>query len=178
MSNPVIQLHQGSSGPTIEPSTPGYVLTVQSDGRSVAAAPGGTGVIDASEVVNDSSAPGMSVADALNILTTVPSFPPPHDNGNLTGAASVSVLSNLYQQFTLTGNVTLTVNDLISGRSQWGQFRAIQGAGGSHTLAIVGAKTPGSNGLTLSTAAGSRDLISWSWDGTELDVIVGGLAFG
>lgn len=136
------------------------------------------GPITSDDVVNVSEVPGVDVSAALDILQRVPAFPPPNDNGNLTGAAAISVASNLYQQITLTGNTTLTINDFVAGRSQWGQLRVIQGAGGSHTLTIVGAKTPGSAGITLSITAGARDLLSLSWDGTELDVAVGGLAFG
>lgn len=34
--NPSLKLRGGPSGPTFEPSTPGYVLTVQEDGVSIA----------------------------------------------------------------------------------------------------------------------------------------------
>lgn len=39
--NPTIKLRGGASGPTLAPSTPGYVLTVQADGESVKPEPGG-----------------------------------------------------------------------------------------------------------------------------------------
>lgn len=56
MSNPVILLRGAPSGPDLDPSTPGYVLTVQADGRSVRAEPagggGGTTVFLASAEIN------------------------------------------------------------------------------------------------------------------------------
>lgn len=197
MTNPSLVLRGGPSGPTFAPSTPGYVLTIDADGKSVVPMAGGGGGVssvfartgavvavagdyDASEVTNDSSVTGVSVKDALDhliALASVPKFSPPQDNGSVNGAFALDFSTNLYQQFTLTGNTTLTVVGLAAGASQWPQMRVIQGAGGPWTLTVPAAKTPGGAGLTLSTATGARDLVSGSWDGFELDLVVGGLGF-
>jgi hypothetical protein len=165
-------------GPSGSPALHGNVLTVSADGLSVFFAPGGSGTVDASEVVNDSAAPGPSVADALDQITTAPSFPPESDAGNVTGATNISVGISLARKFTLTGNATVTVINLVVGRAQWFQFTVVQGAGGSKTLAIAGAKTPGGAGLPLSTVAGSVDLVSGYWDGiATIRANVGGLGY-
>lgn len=196
MSNPALVLRGGPSGPTFEPSTPGFVLTVQADGKSVAPEAAGAsgltsfagrttpaavptaGDYDASEVTNDSAAPGASVGTALSLMASVPSFVPEDSDGNKTGAASLSLASHLARRITLTGNCTLTLTGLEAVRAQWVQIKVIQGGAGSFTLAIVGAKTPGGTGLTLSTAVGAVDIISVYWDGVAtLYAQVVGLAF-
>ena len=89
MSNPGIVLRGGASGPTFIGSTPGYVLTVDTDGKTIKPAPApGAGSVssvfgrpgpaivaqpgdyEASEVTNDSGVTGASVADALDTLDT------------------------------------------------------------------------------------------------------------
>lgn len=199
MSNPALVLRGGPSGPTFDPSTPGFVLTIQADGKSVAPEAAGAGGLvsfngrttpaavptagdyDASDIPNDSAASGASVADALTLLAVtggpVPSFPAEDNAGNVTGAVNVSVASELSRRFTLTGNANVTVTGLVAGRSQWFQFKVIQGGAGSFTLQLVGAKTPGGVGLVLSTAVGAVDIISGYWDGTTLYAQVAGLAF-
>ncbi len=88
MPNPGLELRAGSSGPSFEGSTPGYVLTVDADGvtiRPMPAGGGGGGLVSfngrttpaavpvagdytAAEVVNTSDVPGDWVEDALNAL--------------------------------------------------------------------------------------------------------------
>jgi hypothetical protein len=170
------------------------VLTVTADGKSVYWAPAGGGEVDsvfgrsgvvvavagdydASEITNDSAAPGANVNAALTALATTPSFPPPNNAGNITGAANLSLLSSLDRTLTLTGNAVVTLTNLIAGRAQWFQLKVIQGGAGSFTLSIVGARTPGGLGLTLSTAVGAQDLLSGYWDGTNVYIQVAGLGF-
>ena len=107
----------------------------------------------------------------------VPSFPAELNAGNKTGASSINVSAVLNQLITLTGNATLTINGLIAGKSQWGQLKVVQGGAGNFTLAIANSQSPGGLGLTLSTAAGSKDLVGFYWDGAALFVQVEGLAF-
>jgi hypothetical protein len=90
MSNPGIQLRGGQSGPSFEGSTPGHVLTVDTDGKTITpkpAAAGGalvsfngrttpavvpeTGDYNSDEVVNTSSVPGDFVSDALEYLQSL-----------------------------------------------------------------------------------------------------------
>jgi len=86
--NPSLVLRQAASGPTYAPSTPGYVLTVDSDGMHITPKPAssGGGVLisfngrttpaavpeigdyDASQILNTSDAPGGYVEDALNAI--------------------------------------------------------------------------------------------------------------
>ena len=92
MTDPAFTLRAGPSGPVVI-GTPGYVLTFNPDGRSVSGQPGGgggggvtsvfgrpgpavvaqAGDYEASEVTNDSSVAGASVADALDTLGTAQS---------------------------------------------------------------------------------------------------------
>lgn len=81
------------------------------------------------------------------------------------------------QAITLNGNVTLTLTGLPGTDATWLQLAVTQGAGGNKTLAIAGAKTPGGAGLTLSTAAGSVDIVSIFTDATGVYAMVTGLAF-
>ena len=89
MSNPSYALRSAASGPVFT-GTPGYVLTVDASGRTFSPQPGGgggggvtsvfgrpgpaivaqPGDYEASEVTNDSSVTGASVADALDNLNT------------------------------------------------------------------------------------------------------------
>lgn len=177
MANPSLVLRGGPSGPTFAPSTPGYVLTVQSDGKSVAPAPGSAGAIDLSEVVNDSLVPGLTGADAVNNIGVNPNYPAEHDNGNSGATKTIDFSSGLAQKLTLTANCTLTCTGLVASRTQWPQLKVVQGGAGSFTLTIVGAKTPGGLGVTLSTAVGAVDLVGLYWDGALLNAQVSGLAF-
>lgn len=88
MANPSLDLRGGASGPSYEGSTPGFVLTVDANGKTCSpqpapAAPGGltsfngrtepaavpeTGDYNADEVINTSDVPGDFVSDALNNL--------------------------------------------------------------------------------------------------------------
>lgn len=86
--NPSLLLRGGASGPTFAPSTPGYVLVIQADGKTVKPMPGGgggggltsfngrtapaviptAGDYDDAEITNTSNAPGASTKDALNAI--------------------------------------------------------------------------------------------------------------
>lgn len=86
--NPSLLLRGGASGPTFAPSTPGYVLVIQADGKTVKPMPAGgggggltsfngrtapaviptAGDYDDAEVTNTSNAPGASTKDAINAI--------------------------------------------------------------------------------------------------------------
>lgn len=88
MANPGLELRAGPSGSSYEGSTPGHVLTVDSDGKTITPKPptgggGGltsfngrtepaavpeTGDYSADQVINTSDVPGDFVEDALNYL--------------------------------------------------------------------------------------------------------------
>jgi hypothetical protein len=69
MSNPSVVLRGGNAGPSFDPSTPGHVLVIDSDGRSVKPVPFASAGVDASEVANDSTTvAGANVAVALDNL--------------------------------------------------------------------------------------------------------------
>jgi hypothetical protein len=189
-------LRSSSSGPQFTGNT-GDLLTLGSDGKaSFQAAPSGDDhkvAVSATDAAPNflnfklTSAQGIVLAllnpgadELISIEPSPnPSFLPEFDAGNKTGAASVDVgsVDGCAQRFTLTGNTTLTINGKQASRSQWYQFKVIQGGAGSFTLAIVGAKTPGGLGLTLSTAVGAQDIVSVFYDGTTLYAQVTGLAF-
>lgn len=190
-------LRSSSSGPQFDGDA-GDVLSLLGDGKAKFVAPSVLpGAFEVKATADDTvpsvlqfkltSAQGIvlrvldpTVNAQIEIgLSDNPSFLPEFDAGNKTGAASVDVgsVNGCVQRFTLTGNTTLTINSKQAGRSQWYQFKVIQGGAGNFTLAIVGAKTPGAAGLTLSTAVGAEDLVSVFYDGTTLYAQVVGLAF-
>ena len=187
-------LRAGNSGPVFGGNN-GDVLTLGADGKASfePATSGGdhkvavTGSDTTPDYLNAkvSAGDGIELAvlnpgadEVLEISTPgAPSFPIEDNAGNVTGAQGISVADHLARFFTLTGNATLTVNGLVAGRSQWFQFRVIQGGAGSFSLSIVGAKTPGGLGLLLSTAIGANDLVSGFWNGSEIYAQVVGLAF-
>jgi hypothetical protein len=96
------------------------------------------------------------------------------DPYNNVGSAStltwdVSGTSTNYK-ITLTGNTTLTMSNVRDGDS--GNLIVIQGGGGSHTLTLVGGTHYVVNGgsgspLPLTTDAGARDILSFTYDGDE-----------
>lgn len=97
--------------------------------------------------------------------------------GNVGAVAAVNFASFGAQEIVLTANCTLTVSGFTPGKAQWVQLHVQQDATGSRTLSIVGARTPGALGLTLSTAGGAIDLVSLFWSGSFLYASVAGLAF-
>lgn len=94
----------------------------------------------------------------------------------LTYAASVTMNTNIgaNAKITLTGNCALTLSNLTNGDE--GNIIVVQDATGSRTITI--SPTPkvingGSGAVTLSTAANSIDIISYTYDGTNLYVNYG-----
>ena len=77
-------------------------------------------------------------------------------------------------KITLTGNTTATLTNLVDGMS--GNFYITQDGTGGHTLTL--SPTPkvingGGGVVTLTGTAGSTDIISWAYDGTNLYVTYG-----
>lgn len=174
-----MQLRSGTSGPVFEGNAQNDVVLWDNTAKGWIVGAFPAGVIDTDEVRNISGVPGLTSSDALDNVGVNPNFPPEHDNGNSGAAISISFASSLAQLVTLTANCTLTVTGLVASRTQWAQLRVVQGGIGGFTLTIVGAKTPGTAGLTLSAAAGSDDIVSLFHNSTgALYALVGGLAFG
>jgi len=70
---------------------------------------------------------------------------------------------------TLTGNATLSVTGLQAGC--YGTLKVIQGGSGSYTLTLPSSSKVsggGAGAITLSTTAGSIDIIGFYYDGTNL----------
>lgn len=85
-----------------------------------------------------------------------------HNAGNVSGAVTLDYTNGHWQYATLTGNVTsLTVNNWpASGKGGWLTLELVQDGTGSRTLTLGSAyDTPGGSGVTLSTAAGARDVL-------------------
>ena len=93
----------------------------------------------------------------------------------LTGTTvSHDTKSTLNTRITLTGDTTITFTNLVNGMS--GNIVVIQDATGGHSLTL--SPTPdvidGGNGtIPLTGTAGSKDIISWTYDGVDLNVTYG-----
>ena len=178
MTNPALVLRGGNSGPTFSDSTPGYVLTIQADGKSVKPEPGGggggslisfngrttpavvptAGDYDASDVTNDAvHVDGASVADALDTLQNAQV-----DHGNVGASLSIDVATGNAHTLTLTAACSLTLTNLPTGIPIWLELTVTQDAAGSRGLTIVGAKTQGAAALALSTTPLAVDIVSIS----------------
>ena len=97
--------------------------------------------------------------------------------GNSGAAISIDTTLSTVASLTLNANCSVTLTGLVANKAQWFQIEATQDGTGNRTLAIVGARTPGGFGLTMSTAAGALDVVSCYWNGTVLFAQVAGLAF-
>lgn len=77
-----------------------------------------------------------------------------------------SVLSGYNATITLTGNRILSITDAANGMS--GCLIVKQGTTGGHTLTLPsGSKLLGATSLTLTSATGSVDILTFSYDGTN-----------
>jgi hypothetical protein len=167
--NPSLVLRGGPSGPTFDPSTPGNVLTIDTDGKSVKPTAVSGLNLEASDILNDTGQPGATVADVLNGTF--------ENNGNSGATKNVRWLNGNAHALTLTANCTVTIPDFPAGTPAWMELEVTQGGSGSYTLTIAGAKTPGGAGLVLSTAVGSLDIVDVYWNGSVIRAAVAGLAF-
>jgi len=82
--------------------------------------------------------------------------------GNVSGAVAIDYEKGHWQYATLTGDVTsVTVSNLpVTGTGAWLTLELVQDGTGSRTLTLGSAyETAGGAGITLSTAASSRDLL-------------------
>ena len=82
--------------------------------------------------------------------------------GNISGAVTIDYENGHWQYGTVNGNITsLTINNLPpSGQGAWLTLELVQDGTGSRTITLSSAyKTAGAAGITLSTAAGSVDLL-------------------
>lgn len=116
----------------------------------------------------------QSPSGAINSL---PSFASSLGNVNVGAVASIDWQQGPAQELTLSQSCSVSSLNLPAGQPTWMQIECIQGSGGSFVPTFIGAKTPGGAALVLSTAPGSRDLISLYWSGSVLYAAVSGLAF-
>ena len=80
-----------------------------------------------------------------------------------------SVQNGYNAQVTLVGSRTLAVNTLTAG--DYGTLKVIQGGSGSYTLTLPSnskVSNGGAGAVTLSTAVGSIDILTFYYDGTTL----------
>lgn len=89
----------------------------------------------------------------------------------LTDAATVTwnTSASFNAEVTITANRTLSLTNLLAGN--YYTLRVVQGAGGSNTLTLpVGTKVGngGAGAVTLSTAIGAIDILTFYYDGTTL----------
>lgn len=71
---------------------------------------------------------------------------------------------------TINGNRQLSMTNLVSGR--YYTLIVYQGVGGNHTLTLPVGTVVGNDGngaISLSTVAGDKDIITFYYDGTELN---------
>lgn len=100
-----------------------------------------------------------------------------------TGAVTLDCRQGFVFTITLNANTFAGLSGLPAGRCAWVQILVIQGSGGSKTLVLFNtqtefnALTPGGSGLSLSTAAGAKDIVSAFWDGTNIYALVSGKDF-
>lgn len=106
-----------------------------------------------------------------------PAFPR-KANGTVGAAVTLDYRRFAEQAVVLGANCSMTIQGLTPGKVQWFQAHVQQDATGGRTLTVVGARTPGLGaGLTLSSAPGSIDFVSFFWSGTFLYAQMAGLAF-
>ncbi len=118
MTNPAIKLRGGSSGPTLGPSTPGYVLTVQSDGASVKPESVGARSSYGTNVV----VPALSASFA-DVTISTPLFANPGDVfsvslGTSGGTPRLANVSALALWSPAVGQITLRFFGTNAGGSQ------------------------------------------------------------
>ena len=82
--------------------------------------------------------------------------------GNISGAVTIDYVNGHWQYATVTGNISsLTINNPpATGTGGWLTLELIQDGTGSRTITLSSTyKTAGAAGITLSTAASSKDLV-------------------
>jgi hypothetical protein len=103
-----------------------------------------------------------------NGLTSA-TFNSEYDNGNVSGATTVTLATSQQQKMTLTGNITLTFV-APSGPARF-TLKVVQGGTGSYMITWpAGTYATGGAAPTLSTAVGSIDILVVYYDGTNYHV--------
>ncbi len=107
------------------------------------------------------------------------SFPADDDAPNSGAAMTIDWSQGPLQRRTLTDTCQITSSGLPPGESVPAmRLELIQGAGGSKAVLFLSTKTPGGQGITLSTIAGSLDVVDLLWDGFTLFASVAGIEWG
>ena len=91
--------------------------------------------------------------------------------GTLTDAATITwdFSTGGEKTVTLGGNRTLAITNLPTGRVVYGTLRIVQDVTGGRTLTLPTSKKSGS----INTAASSVSLLTFRYDGTNLDISIG-----
>jgi hypothetical protein len=90
--------------------------------------------------------------------------------GNQGSSFTYNPNNGTYGTFTITGNLTLTIDDLLSTNSSSRIIVEVtQDGTGGHSLSFATSNLlfPGGNTPNISTAAGATDLLEWVWNGTN-----------
>lgn len=95
--------------------------------------------------------------------------------GNISGAKTINRNNGVLQQYTLTGNVTLTLDSGIIP-SDHITLELTQDGTGSRTITWPGNVKLAQGGLVLSTPASSIDVVELAWDGANWVEIARALA--
>jgi len=122
----------------------GYIASLGED-----TSPELTGTLDASD-------------EKIQDVKTV-SFTDEHDNGNSGTTKTIDWSEGQKQKITMTGNCTFTFSNPDVGNYQ---IKIIQDATGSRSVTWPSIKWAGSTAPTLTTAAGSEDIVSLYYDGS------------
>lgn len=107
----------------------------------------------------------QKIRDMLVSLQSIsnPPFATLTDAATVVYATGGAPVSNAI--VTLGGNRTLSITGHINGSC--GTLVVIQDGTGSRTLSLPGGSVAPGGAFTLSTAAGSIDVLSWVYDGTR-----------
>jgi hypothetical protein len=105
-----------------------------------------------------------------------------HDNGSVSGTATINMENGNSQYITLTGNITTfsITNPPASGVEGTVKLYIEQGGTGSYTITWGSILWPGAVAPTLATAVGAKDILVFSTvdGGTTWFGFIGGLDMG
>jgi hypothetical protein len=120
-------------------------------------------------LIQDGQAPlSISEQDHRDIVVSLisrmsPPFEALTDGATITWATAGNPIS--HGKVTLGGNRTLAITGAVDGSS--GLLRLTQDGTGSRTLTLPSGSKAAGGAFTLSTPAGSVDLLGWVYDGTS-----------
>jgi hypothetical protein len=101
---------------------------------------------------------------AAGYITSTRYGSPEYDAGNSGTSKTIDWNLGQHQKLTLTGNVTLTFTNPLSGQTT--KFKLVQGSG-PYTITWPTIKWAGGAAPTISTANGAIDIVTLYYDGTS-----------